>query len=88
MSLADNSLPFLTSNLIFFTSSKQSLDLIPLRSSGIWKFDQKNTIHLQGAHGEDIVRSVWLDDKVCIMNHKQQITALGPYSSYCRNRTR
>lgn len=42
------------------------LDLIPLVSEPSWRFDQENLWRLPGAHGEEVVRSVYLDEKVCI----------------------
>ncbi|KAJ5091363.1 hypothetical protein NUU61_006233 [Penicillium alfredii] len=39
------------------------LDLVPLVSSPTWQFDQDNLWRLPGAHGEEIVRSVYLDEQ-------------------------
>ncbi|KAJ5096734.1 hypothetical protein N7456_007455 [Penicillium angulare] len=39
------------------------LDLVPLISGPNWQFDQENLWRLPGAHGEEVVRSVYLDDK-------------------------
>ncbi|GLA02846.1 hypothetical protein AnigIFM60653_002416 [Aspergillus niger] len=39
------------------------LDLIPLVSEPSWRFDQENLWRLPGAHGEEVVRSVYLDEK-------------------------
>ena len=41
---------------------KQQLDLVPFRHVGTsWEFDLGNTIRLPGAHGEEVVRSMFLD---------------------------
>lgn len=45
--------------------SKQRLDLVPLVARPTWRFDQTNIWRLPGAHGEEIVRSVYLDEQVC-----------------------
>ncbi|PWY80497.1 WD40 repeat-like protein [Aspergillus heteromorphus CBS 117.55] len=37
------------------------LDLVPLISTPTWRFDQENLWRLPGAHGEEVVRSVYLD---------------------------
>ncbi|KAF3398435.1 putative WD repeat-containing protein [Penicillium rolfsii] len=39
------------------------LDLIPLVSTPTWRFDQDNLWRLPGAHGEEVVRSVYLDEQ-------------------------
>ena len=44
-----------------FPVSKQYLDLISLRSSSSWTFQQSSTIRLPGAHGEEIIRSLYID---------------------------
>jgi len=44
--------------------SDQRLDLVPLISSPSWQFDQGNLWRLPGAHGEEVVRSVYLDEQV------------------------
>lgn len=44
-------------------SSENRLDLIPL-SSDPWHFDQNNLWRLPGAHSEEVVRSVYLDEQV------------------------
>lgn len=46
--------------------SDKRLDLVPLVSSptGEWIFDHENLWRLPGAHGDEVVRSVYLDDKV------------------------
>jgi len=42
--------------------SKQELDLVALRlTEGSWELDPYNTIRLPGAHGEEIVRSMYFD---------------------------
>ena len=45
-------------------ASRQSLDLIPLRSKpgNTVDFDEENAVRLEGAHREEIVRSVCLGD--------------------------
>jgi len=44
--------------------SKQQLDLIPLRYSETWSFDPSSTIRLLGAHGDELVRSMYIDQQV------------------------
>ncbi|KAI9932071.1 hypothetical protein ASPWEDRAFT_154529 [Aspergillus wentii DTO 134E9] len=39
------------------------LDLIPLLSSPSWQLDQNNLWRLPGAHGDEVVRSVYLDEQ-------------------------
>ncbi|RAL05285.1 WD repeat protein [Aspergillus ibericus CBS 121593] len=39
------------------------LDLIPLVSTPSWRFDQDSLWRLPGAHGEEVVRSVYLDEQ-------------------------
>lgn len=46
------------------TSRQQKLDLIPLVPNPKWRFDQESIWRLPGAHGEEIVRSIYLDEKV------------------------
>lgn len=46
--------------------SDKRLDLIPLVSSPTWRFDQDNLWRLPGAHGDEVVRSVYLDEQVCL----------------------
>ncbi|KAJ5624925.1 hypothetical protein N7510_001234 [Penicillium lagena] len=41
----------------------QRLDLIPLVSDPTWRFDQDSLWRLPGAHGEEVVRSVYLDEQ-------------------------
>lgn len=57
----------LNANLIHFSSEKQ-LDLIPLIPDP-WRFDQNNLWRLPGAHGEEVVRSVYLHEQVHIQPH-------------------
>ncbi|EAU39322.1 conserved hypothetical protein [Aspergillus terreus NIH2624] len=39
------------------------LDLIPLVADPTWRFDQENLWRLPGGHGEEVVRSVYLDEQ-------------------------
>lgn len=48
-----------------FCSDKR-LDLIPLVSTPTWRFDLDNLWRLPGAHGDEVVRSVYLDEQVCL----------------------
>ena len=48
--------------------SEQWLDLVPLKSQPEWSFDQRSLKRLPGAHGQEIVRSVYIDSKVCSFN--------------------
>ena len=49
---------------IFYRENR--LDLVPLISEPSWRFDQEGVWRLPGAHGEEVVRSVFVDEKVCI----------------------
>ncbi|PYH46425.1 WD repeat protein [Aspergillus saccharolyticus JOP 1030-1] len=42
---------------------EQRLDLVPLVSSPSWQFDQTNSWRLPGAHGEEVIRSVYVDEQ-------------------------
>lgn len=44
--------------------SEQRLDIIPLNLEPQWAFDERNAIRLAGAHGQEIVRSLCINDKV------------------------
>ena len=44
--------------------SEKRVDLIPLGFSQGWRFDLRNIARLRGGHGEEIVRSIAVDDKV------------------------
>ncbi|KAJ9204550.1 hypothetical protein DTO027B5_4947 [Paecilomyces variotii] len=44
-------------------TTQQKLDLIPLVPNPKWRFDQESIWRLPGAHGEEIVRSIYLDEK-------------------------
>ncbi|GAD98738.1 WD domain protein [Paecilomyces variotii No. 5] len=44
-------------------TTQQKLDLVPLVPNPKWRFDQENIWRLPGAHGEEIVRSIYLDEK-------------------------
>jgi hypothetical protein len=46
--------------------SDKRLDLIPLVSTPTWRFDLDNLWRLPGAHGDEVVRSVYLDEQVCL----------------------
>ncbi|KAJ5682688.1 hypothetical protein N7462_005853 [Penicillium macrosclerotiorum] len=41
----------------------QRLDLVPLVASPTWQFDKENLWRLPGAHGEEVVRAVYLDEQ-------------------------
>lgn len=43
---------------------EKRLDLVPLVAGPTWRFDQENLWRLPGGHGEEIVRSVYLDEQV------------------------
>lgn len=45
---------------------EKRLDLVPLVSNPTWQFDQDNLWRLPGAHGDEVVRSVYLDEQVCL----------------------
>ena len=44
-------------------TSRQHVDLIPLRPTPVWEFRQNETLRLQGAHGSEIVRCVAIDSE-------------------------
>ncbi|GMF71195.1 unnamed protein product [Aspergillus oryzae] len=51
--------------LVWSCSILKRLDLVPLTSNPSWQFDQENLWRLPGAHGEEVVRSIYLDEQVC-----------------------
>ncbi|KAI9817117.1 MAG: hypothetical protein M1827_001229 [Pycnora praestabilis] len=42
--------------------SEQSVVLVPLRSTPQWRFDKSAALRLAGAHGEEIVRSIYINE--------------------------
>ena len=50
--------------------SKHQMDLIPLDAKEEWSFAKEHMIRLQGAHGEDIVRTFFVDEKVRIRSNR------------------
>lgn len=44
--------------------SGQRLDLVPLNFQQRWAFDQGNALRLTGAHGQEIVRTLCINEKV------------------------
>ena len=46
--------------------SRHALKMIPLHSSPIWELQTQEAVQLMGAHGEEIVRSIYIDQKVKI----------------------
>lgn len=40
------------------------MDLVPLVSSPSWQFDKDQLWRLPGAHGDEVVRSVYVDEQV------------------------
>ncbi|OGM50009.1 WD domain protein [Aspergillus bombycis] len=42
---------------------ERRLDLVPLTSNPSWQFNQENLWRLPGAHGEEVVRSIYLDEQ-------------------------
>jgi WD repeat-containing protein 89 len=48
-------------NLLILGNSDPHVNLIPLIASPTFVISEENVIRLQGAHGEEIVRSVYLD---------------------------
>lgn len=62
---------------LFLRFSDQRLDLVPLISSPSWRFDQDNLWRLPGAHGEEVVRSVYLDEQVRLTIPYHIIVILG-----------
>ncbi|KAI4166066.1 MAG: hypothetical protein LQ342_000497 [Letrouitia transgressa] len=45
------------------SSTTRHLDLIPLRRTSQWSLDRSETIRLLDGHGEDIIRSFFVDDE-------------------------
>ena len=52
--------------------SKHQVDLVPLHPASQWTPDWNETVRLKNAHGEDIVRSVYLDHLVSSLHHKEK----------------
>lgn len=50
--------------VLTLVSSEPHVELIPLIANPPFSLDNGNAIRLQGAHGEEIVRSVYLDRSV------------------------
>ena len=44
--------------------SEERLDLVSLNSQPQWAFDECNPIRLAGGHGQEIIRSLYISDKV------------------------
>jgi WD40 repeat protein len=44
-------------------TTEKRLDLVPLMPNPQWQFDQSNVSRLLGAHGEEIIRSLYLDEQ-------------------------
>lgn len=42
--------------------SKRQIDLIPFSYGATWSFDESNVVRLLGAHEEEIVRSMYIDE--------------------------
>ena len=40
------------------------MDVIPLRGPSLWSFDHDLKVRFPGGHGEDVIRSVLIDDQV------------------------
>lgn len=53
--------------------SEKHLDIIPLIPDP-WRFDQSNLWRLPGAHGEEVVRSVYLHEQVRVQPHPTSVT--------------
>lgn len=47
-----------------YEQSEHRLDLVPLNSGQQWSIDQESTWRIDGAHGDEIIRSVCIDDTV------------------------
>ncbi|PWW76435.1 hypothetical protein C7212DRAFT_187227 [Tuber magnatum] len=48
---------------------KQRVDLIPLGwAGGRWGFTSEDKVRLQGGHGEEVCRGVWVDDDVGLLS--------------------
>jgi hypothetical protein len=45
-------------------NSEKRLDLVPLVANPTWQIDTNDTWRLMGAHGEEIVRALYLDERV------------------------
>ena len=49
---------------LIMNKSDHRLDLVPLKSGVQWSFHKDSTWRIDGAHGEEIVRSFCIDDMV------------------------
>ena len=51
---------------------KQRVDLVPLRwtgdGGGQWRFASEDKVRLQGGHGEEVCRGVWVDEEVGLLS--------------------
>ncbi|PUU83095.1 hypothetical protein B9Z19DRAFT_1061242 [Tuber borchii] len=50
---------------------KQRIDLVPLRwtgGGGQWGFASEDKVRLQGGHGEEVCRGVWVDEEVGLLS--------------------
>ncbi|KEY79300.1 hypothetical protein WD repeat protein [Aspergillus fumigatus] len=54
------------------------LDLVPLIPDP-WRFDQANLWRLPGAHGEEVVRSIYVDEQVCLLYSCFKINPDSPF---------
>jgi hypothetical protein len=61
-----------------FSCSDKRLDLVPLIPDP-WRFDQANLWRLPGAHGEEVVRSIYVDEQVCIFYSRFYINSDSPF---------
>ena len=50
--------------------SQHQMNLIPLVAKEEWKLAKEHMVRLQGAHGDDIVRTFIADEKVRIRSHR------------------
>ena len=57
---------------------KQRVDLVPLRwtGGGQWGFTSEDRVRLQGGHGEEVCRGVWVDEGVCLLSFLSFLHAL------------
>ena len=49
--------------LLIQVCSQRRLECVPLRWSSGWKMEVEEAIAFPGAHGEEIVRCIYIDDK-------------------------
>lgn len=60
--------------------SKQQMDLIPLRRAPEWEFLKTANIRLPGAHGDDLIRSIYIHKSVSLDPSRDSCLLIGDCS--------